>query len=268
MPPTPQGPPGEYTRTIESLQAQVDHLTRAHDDMAERLRGMETNYKEVLNEMINFQRDLGQHDMLVQSLIQHFLQVDQTVNANRMTQPALPDQNTTSISPFIENPNAINPFFSEQGGTTLSAEDFMTDVSGGPLNIDASKGGSSFNLRTIDPPSRPDSVLTRLMTSGMFPTPSGEDYPDSSIFVAPGDVVSQKPEPTPAWSTTPRVFVVEDDQVSRDLCAKYIQDCGCSVELASDGASAVNKMNIEKFDLVLMVRAIPPALAHSSPYRC
>jgi osomolarity two-component system response regulator SKN7 len=247
----------EYIRTIESLQAQVDHLTRAHDDMAERLRGVEGNYKEVLNEMINFQRDLGQHDMLVQSLIQHFLQVDQAINTNRVAQPALHDQNTTSISPFIESPTATNPFFPEQGGATLSVEDFMTDVSGGPLNIDASKDGSSFNLRTIDPPSRPDSVLTRLMTSGMFPTPPAERTPDSSVFAAPGDVVSQKPEPISPWSTTPRVFIVEDDQISRDLCAKYMQECGCSVELASDGASAVNKMNVEKFDLVLMGTTIP-----------
>lgn len=258
--PVHQGPQLEYTRTIESLQAQVDHLTRAHDDMAERLRGMETNYKEVLNEMINFQRDLGQHDMLVQNLIQHFLQVDQTINANRVIQSALHDQNTTSISPFIENPNTANPFFPDQGGATLSVEDFMTDVSGSSINIDTSKVGSSFNPRAIDHPSRPDSVLTRLMISDMLPTPSVKD---SSVLAASGEVVSQKPESAPAWSTTPRVFIVEDDQVSRDLCTKYIQDHGCSVELATDGASAVNKMNIEKFDLVLMVRVIPPALAHS-----
>jgi len=78
-----------------------------------------------------------------------------------------------------------------------------------------------------------------------------------------GDVVPQKPEPTLAWSTTPRVLVVEDDQVCRNLCTKYTQDYGCSVDLAFDGASAVNKMNIEKFDLVFMVRAVSPSLAHS-----
>jgi osomolarity two-component system response regulator SKN7 len=228
----PQGPTVEYTRTIESLQAQVDHLTRAHDDMAERLRSVETNYKEVLSEMVNFQRDLGQHDMLVQSLIQHFLQVDQTMVANRMTQHVLPNENTTSTSPFY--PNTTSPFFPDQGGATLSVDDFMTDVSGGPLNIDTSKDGSSFSLRTMDALPRPDSVLTRLMTSA-----------------------SQKQEPTPSWSTTPRVLVVEDDQVSRNLCTKYVQGYGCSVDLAFDGASAVNKMNIEKFDLVFMDIPMP-----------
>jgi len=262
---SPQGPPVEYTRTIESLQAQVDHLTRAHDDMAERLRSVETNYKEVLNEMVNFQRDLGQHDMLVQSLIQHFLQVDQTIVSNRITQQVLPNDNTTSTSPFYENPNAPNPFFPEQGGATLSVDDFMTDVSGGPLSIDPSKGGSSFNLRTMDALPRPDSVLTRLMTSGTLPA---EVSPGLSLSGMSGDAASRNPEPTPSWSTTPRVLVVEGDQVSRNLCTKYVQGYGCSVDLAFDGASAVNKMNVEKFDLVFMVGP-SPYLAHfrSDPCR-
>ena len=115
--------------------------------------------------MVNFQRDLGQHDMLVQSLIQHFLQVDQTMVANRVTQHALPNANTTSTSPFYEDPNATNPFFPEQPGATLSVDDFMADVSGGPLNINHSKDGTSFSLRTMGAIPRPDSVFTRLMTS-------------------------------------------------------------------------------------------------------
>ena len=266
VPLVPQGSSVEYIRTIESLQAQVDHLTRAHDDMAERLRSVETNYKDVLNEMVNFQRDLGQHDMLVQSLIQHFLQVDQTMNASRVTQSDLPNQNTTTTSPFFEDPDTANPFFPEQGGTALSVNEFMTDVSGGPFDIDTSKDESSFNLRTIEAPSRPDSVLTRLMTSGMLPTPSAEAPLEPSLNARLGDIASQKSSAAPSWSTTPRVLVVEDDQVSRNLCTKYVEDYGCSVDLAFDGASAVNKVNIEKFDLVLMVRTLFP-LAHSCPDR-
>lgn len=254
---TSQPPHVEYIRTIQSLQAQVDHLTRAHDDMAERLRATETNYKDVLNEMVNFQRDLGQHDMLVQSLIQHFLQVDQTMNANRVAQQILPNQNTTSISPFFEDPDTSNPFFAEQNGTTLSVEGFMTDVSGGPLNLDASEDESSFRLRTIDPPSRPDSVLTRLMTSGVLPASSAKNAQETSVFAIPGDTAVRKSEPSQSWSTTPHILVVEDDQISRNLCTKYVQDYGCSVDFAFDGASAVNKMNIEKFDLVFMDITMP-----------
>ena len=154
---------------------------------------------------------------------------------------------------FRSNPDTANPFFPGQGGAALSVEDFMTDVSGTPVNVDASKEGPSFNLRVMDPPSRPDSVLTRLLTSGMLPTPPAGDSAESSTFAVSADVPSQKPESAQPWSTTPRVLVVEDDQANRNLCTKYLEDYGCSVDLAFDGASAVNKMNIEKFDLVLMV---------------
>lgn len=262
-----QGPTVEYIRTIESLQAQVDHLTRAHDDITERLRNVETNYKEVLNEMVNFQRGLGQHDMLVQNLIQHFLQVDQTMGASRMAQNILPVQDTTSTSPFFENPNTANPFFPEESGATLSVNDFMTDVSGGPLNIDPSKDEPSFNLRTMEALPRPDSVLTRFITSGMLPTPSTDPSPELSLNAMPGDLASQKSDTTTPWSTTPRVLVVEHEQASRNLCSRHLQDHGCSVDLAFDGASAVNKMNIEEFDLVLMVRLVLP-LAHFRPDHC
>jgi len=174
-----------------------------------------------------------------------------------MTQQVLPNQNTTSTSPFFENSDPTDPFFPEQGGATLSVDDFMSDVSGGPLNLGTSKGGSSFNLQTVGAPSQPDSVLTRLMTSGMLQTPSAEASFEQSLNAMSGDVASQKPEPASLWSTTPRVLVVEDDQVSRNLCTKYVQEYGCSVDLAFDGASAVNKMNIEKFDLVLMDTTMP-----------
>lgn len=254
VPPAAQSPTVEYTRTIESLQAQVDHLTRAHDDIAERLRNTESNYKEVLNEMVNFQRGLGQHDMLVQNLIQHFLQVDQTMSANRMTQNILPSQNT-STSPFFENPDTANPFFPEESGTTLSVDDFMTNVSGGPLNIDSSKDGS-FNLRTIEAPPRPDSVLTRLIKSGMLLTPSAELSPEPSLNAMIGDLASQESDTATPWSTAPRILVVENEQTSRNLCVRHLQDHGCSVDLAFDGATAVNKVNMEEFDLVLMVRPV------------
>lgn len=256
IPPATQGPTVEYTRTIESLQAQVDHLTRAHDDVTERLRNVESNYKEVLNEMVNFQRGLGQHDMLVQSLIQHFLQVDQTMGASRMAQNVLPPPNTTSTSPFFENPDTANPFFPEESGATLSVGDFMTDVSGGPLDIDASKDSSSFNLRAMEAPPRPDSVLTRLIKSGMLLTPSAEFSPETSLNAMIGDPAAQKSDTATPWSTTPRILVVENEQASRNLCARHLQDHGCSVDLAFDGAAAVNKMNIEEFDLVLMVRSV------------
>ena len=57
----------------------------------------------------------------------------------------------------------------------------------------------------------------------------------------------------PGWAVPPRVLLVEDDAVSRKLSSKFLQVFGCTIDVAVDGVGAVNKMNLEKYDLVLMV---------------
>ena len=58
----------------------------------------------------------------------------------------------------------------------------------------------------------------------------------------------------PGWAVPPRVLLVDDDAVSRKLSSKFLQVFGCTIDVAVDGVVAVNKMNLEKYDLVLMVR--------------
>ena len=58
----------------------------------------------------------------------------------------------------------------------------------------------------------------------------------------------------PRWAVPPRVLLVDDDIVSRTLGSKFLQVYGCTIDVAVDGESAVEKMNFEKYDLVLMVR--------------
>ncbi|KAI9446058.1 HSF-type DNA-binding-domain-containing protein [Lactarius indigo] len=61
----------------------------------------------------------------------------------------------------------------------------------------------------------------------------------------------------PGWAVPPRVLLVEDDAVSRKLSSKFLQVFGCAIDVAVDGVGAVNKMNLEKYDLVLMDIVMP-----------
>ncbi|KAG6826169.1 hypothetical protein H0H92_000908 [Tricholoma furcatifolium] len=61
----------------------------------------------------------------------------------------------------------------------------------------------------------------------------------------------------PGWAVPPRVLLVDDDAVSRKLGTKFLQVFGCTIDLAVDGMGAVNKMNLEKYDLVLMDVVMP-----------
>lgn len=57
----------------------------------------------------------------------------------------------------------------------------------------------------------------------------------------------------PGWAVPPRVLLVDDDAVNLRLSKKFLQVFGCMIDVAVDGVGAVDKMNLEKYDLVLMV---------------
>ena len=51
-------------------------MSRDQEEMAQHIRSLETNYQNVLSEMVNFQRNMAQQDGLMQNLIQYFLQIE------------------------------------------------------------------------------------------------------------------------------------------------------------------------------------------------
>ena len=59
----------------------------------------------------------------------------------------------------------------------------------------------------------------------------------------------------PGWAVPPRVLLVDDDEVNRRMSSKFLQVFGCTIDVAVDGVGAVERMNLEKYDLVLMVRS-------------
>ena len=61
-------------------------------------------------------------------------------------------------------------------------------------------------------------------------------------------------ENSSTWTVPPRVLLVEDDAMCRKLSSKLLQIFGCKFDVATDGVAAVNKMNLVKYDMVLMVR--------------
>ena len=56
-----------------------------------------------------------------------------------------------------------------------------------------------------------------------------------------------------SWTVPPRILLVDDDSVYRDLSGKLLQVIGCTIDLAKDGVEALKKMGLEKYDLILMV---------------
>lgn len=56
----------------------------------------------------------------------------------------------------------------------------------------------------------------------------------------------------PHWTKTPRILVVEDDMVYRQLSSKFLEKFGCVVETVENAQEAIAMINETKYDLVLM----------------
>ncbi|KAJ7935771.1 hypothetical protein B0H13DRAFT_2177272 [Mycena leptocephala] len=86
------------------------------------------------------------------------------------------------------------------------------------------------------------------------------------VITEPGNASSPQTQQTlrirrstfvPGWAVPPRVLLVDDDAVTRKLSSKFLQVFGCTTDVAVDGVDAVNKMNLERYDLVLMDIVMP-----------
>lgn len=61
----------------------------------------------------------------------------------------------------------------------------------------------------------------------------------------------------PGWSHAPRVLLVEDDPICRNLTTKFLQIFGCQIDVAADGVEAVQKMQQGVYDICMMDISMP-----------
>jgi osomolarity two-component system response regulator SKN7 len=56
----------------------------------------------------------------------------------------------------------------------------------------------------------------------------------------------------PSWTHAPKILVVEDDVVYRQLSTKFLEKFGCQIETVENAQVAIERMNTTRYDLVLM----------------
>ena len=106
-------------------------------------------------------------------------------------------------------------------------------------------------LITVPPPSTPVISST---TATPLPSPSSVPLPSSPSSSSQQKLRVRRATFVPGgWAVPPRVLLVDDDAVIRKLSSKFLKIFGCTTDVAVDGIGAVTKMNLEKYDLVLMV---------------
>jgi osomolarity two-component system response regulator SKN7 len=81
--------------------------------------------------------------------------------------------------------------------------------------------------------------------------------PGTPAVAAPPTLTVRRSTFVPGWAVPPRVLLVDDDAVVQRLSKRFLQVYGCTTDVAMDGEDAVTKMNVERYDLVLMDIVMP-----------
>ena len=145
-----------------------------------------------------------------------------------------------------------------------------------PVEDDAQPNFSGFDNYQFPQEQQPsgDSQNTgglRVFTVGHFAPRQDDDTPVESEIQPPPNmpIVKDHEERSPhsvrirrqtfvpGWSVPPKILLVDDDAVYRNMSSKFLQVFGCEADVAVDGLSALDKVNMEKYDLILMDVVMP-----------
>ncbi|GAA5837063.1 hypothetical protein JCM11251_004490 [Rhodosporidiobolus azoricus] len=129
---------------------------------------------------------------------------------------------------------------------------------GGPTSQPVQQQGSGGQMPPPPPPQFVHPAYDQHPPPPHSSAPPAASNPTSSSSASdrPG-AGPRRQSNVPGWAVPPRVLLVEDDAVCRKLSAKFLEVFGCQIDVATDGAMAVQKMNMQKYDLVLMDIVMP-----------
>ncbi|KAI6097986.1 HSF-type DNA-binding-domain-containing protein [Pisolithus thermaeus] len=300
-----------------ALQSQNDSLRTQLGRSEDRVRGLERCYKDVLGEMVHFQRNLAQQDALMQRLVQFFLRAEAgesltflglgfafpflqpltTSHSQHMLGshghghgPLGPPTTSASSSALFRalsrsqaqaqaqaqaqvqaQTQSPSPSISQaQGQAQGPAEPPIQSIQSIPSTQEQIEEGTdmtSGDAPFLIPPDTSWDGTVQAGHEGLQVFTLGHLLPRNSSTGTSGTAPSsscggqklrvRRSTFVPGWAVPPRVLLVDDDAVSRRLSSKFLQVFGCAIDVAVDGVGAVNKMNLEKYDLVLMDIVMP-----------
>lgn len=94
-------------------------MARAQDEMTAHIRNLENNYQNVLNEMVNFQRNMAQQDGLMQNLIQYFLQLENGGQFGSSLSPSSLSSSATTVNNSSANRMDLDAMMLDSVATAL-----------------------------------------------------------------------------------------------------------------------------------------------------
>ncbi|CAG8458712.1 6446_t:CDS:2 [Acaulospora colombiana] len=298
---------------ITELQSQINNLTKLQTSMNDHLHSLSQNYYSVIQDLLNFQKNMVAQDQLMQNLqtqklINSYTEVSRASfeqmnaisrraqsmhqmvsgavggNGNSSPEPAKISLSETPIDyndgPSLGDEKLSNSKDNNNLGHLEDAYILPTETSSISPRVQPQTDAFQLALSNDYMRSRPDQILNAQMSNDRLTVLTmGQLMPRQSQSLASNLTPSastnvtcvKKTSPSqgsntmrvvrntfvPNWSVPPKVLLVDDDAVYQSLGSKLLRIFGCSIDIAVDGISAVGKMNLEKYDLVLMDIVLP-----------
>ena len=168
----------------------------------------------------------------------------------------------TNVAPFDPNPAPSNTL-PQDPGIKLHDNGTTAGVPQGP-NVDLNSANNlvaplvqPLNLLP-DPTTNPQAAISTKgdNTMDLNIAQTSIDALNSAPSQQSSGIVEQ-PQESAALRKGFHVLLVEDDVISIQLCSKFLKRYGCTVQVVTDGLSAISTLKKFRYDLVLMDIVMP-----------
>ncbi|KAI8385753.1 hypothetical protein BD560DRAFT_169498 [Blakeslea trispora] len=207
----------ELHRHTKELQSQLDQLKQAQTELENTLNELNGKEKLILTGLSELQNSLRTKDQLIRDCLE--------LKQSNKEEP-------------LSTPSIMTP-------TTPTTPAMMTTTS-------ATANGW--------PPVPPTTVLQKNDLTFLYnttPSPTLLTPPPLTPSLAGSMESKGKQKVTHGWAMAPRVLLVDDDAVYRNVCGRMLTVVGCSIDVAKDGLEALERLSAKKYDLILMDIVMP-----------
>ena len=138
------------------------------------------------------------------------------------------------FEPFCQGDNSISRKFGGTGlGLTIAKE--IVESLGGSIEVQSQPGSGSTFVFTVQLRARGDELASVEETSDLVP-------------LLPG---------APVWRIAPKILIVEDNQLNREIILAMLDEQGYALSFASGGHEAIEITQHIRFDLIFMDCSMP-----------
>ncbi|GMM37834.1 kinase-regulated stress-responsive transcription factor [Saccharomycopsis crataegensis] len=252
--PTQKKPAQEQSQeAISSLTKKVQYLTDDCTSLRDELKSMKSKYNNVLESLVQFRTINNRYHSAIETIIRS------VSNAGIEIPPVdLPSLNYAGTAAQDENT-------SKQGSSQPQALN-SNQVLEMPQNQQQQQSSTTTHSTThsLDSLDRSANSQQQLQISQQGPQQRHSQQRNTVYYGPPPNAVpTSNPMVMPVQDLPPpfqgsfNVLLVEDDMVCIQLCRKFLLKYGCTVEIVTDGLSAISVVNKGKYDLVLMDIVMP-----------